>query len=389
MSTLVGMLLDGRYRLDELIGTGGMSTVYRAWDRRSSARSRSSSCTARSPPTWTELERFRRRGPRMVAQLPHPNVVTVIDAGEDNQRPYIVFEYVQGETLKVRIRRWRLDIPEAAAYAIEIARALGAAHAAHIVHRDVKPQNVLIDAEGSAKVTDLGSLTARRGGPDRRGPRAGDDRLRLPRAGAGPRRDGPVRLYSLGIVLFEMLTGDVPFRGENQVAVAMKHVREQVPDVQWRRPEVSAALAAVVDRATDSGLDPPYSTADEMIWDLEDALAVEAARSGQATGEATSVLRACRIRQAPGRPQHAPLRRGSSARLPPWPAWTWSRSCSSASLTAPSAVLASPSVPSGPHRACRAISLGQTAAGDYDPIGGDGEHPEETTFVVDRDRSTT
>src|SRR3712207_7577899 len=100
-----------------------------------------------------QLERFRREA-RTVARLSHPHLVTVIDAGEDDGTPYIVFEYVEGETLKDRIRRMgRLPVPEAVAYAIEIARALGCAHSHNIVHRDVKPQNVLIDAEGSAKVT--------------------------------------------------------------------------------------------------------------------------------------------------------------------------------------------------------------------------------------------
>src|SRR3954470_18387925 len=103
-----------------------------------------------------QLERFRREA-RTVAQLNHPHVVTVIDAGEDDGAPYIVFEYVKGETLKERIRRLgSLPVPEAVAYAIEIGRALSSAHSARLVHRDVKPQNVLIDADGRAKVTDFG-----------------------------------------------------------------------------------------------------------------------------------------------------------------------------------------------------------------------------------------
>src|SRR5947209_18570877 len=156
MSTILGTTLSGRYRLEARIGAGGMSTVYRALDatlqRQVAIKLMNREVTSDSD----QLERFRREA-RAVAQLSHPHIVGVIDAGEDEGRPYIVFEYVEGETLKERIRRLgRLPIPEAVAYCIEIARALGAAHARHIVHRDVKPQNVLIDEEGRAKVTDFG-----------------------------------------------------------------------------------------------------------------------------------------------------------------------------------------------------------------------------------------
>src|ERR687894_1211326 len=156
MSALVGTQLSGRYRLDAQVGTGGMSTVYRAFDatleRRVAIKLMHRDIAADSD----QLERFRREA-RAVAQFSHPHIVGVIDAGEDEGRPYIVFEYVEGETLKDRIRRLGgLPVDEAIAYAIEIARALGAAHGRGIVHRDVKPQNVLVDEEGSAKVTDFG-----------------------------------------------------------------------------------------------------------------------------------------------------------------------------------------------------------------------------------------
>src|SRR6187431_1443274 len=154
--TVIGTLISERYRLDEKIGSGGMSSVYRAFDptlERWVAIKLMHRDISNDP---DQLARFRREA-RAVAQLNHPHVVTVIDAGEDDGAPYIVFEYVEGETLKDRIRRLgRLPIDEAVAYAIEIARALGAAHARHIVHRDIKPQNVLVDEEGSAKVTDFG-----------------------------------------------------------------------------------------------------------------------------------------------------------------------------------------------------------------------------------------
>src|SRR4051794_33245041 len=156
MQTLVGTTLNDRYRLEEEIGRGGMSTVFRALDTTLERRVAIKLMHREMAANSDQLERFRREA-RAVAQLNHPHIVTVIDAGEDENMPYIVFEYVEGETLKERIRRHgRLPIVEALAYAIEIARALGAAHERAIVHRDVKPQNVLVDSEGSAKVTDFG-----------------------------------------------------------------------------------------------------------------------------------------------------------------------------------------------------------------------------------------
>src|SRR5246127_2990935 len=162
----------------------------------------------------------------------------------------MVFEYVDGETLKDRIRRLgRLPVTEAVAYTIEIARALGAAHARHIVHRDVKPQNVLIDDEGTAKITDFGiARTLDEEGLTADGRVIGTTDYVSPEQALGQSVTGQSDLYSLGIVLYEMLTGEVPFKADTQVAVAMKHVRDPLPDVQRLRPQVSAALAAVVDR---------------------------------------------------------------------------------------------------------------------------------------------
>ena len=213
--------------------------------------------------------------------------------------PYIVLEYVEGETLKQLIRReGPLEIPQAIAYAIEIARALGAAHERLIVHRDVKPQNVLIGGEGGAKITDFGiARTLTEEGLTMDGRVLGTTDYVSPEQALGQPVTGQSDLYSLGVVLYEMLTGAVPFRGETPVAVAMRHVREQVPDVQRARPEVSAATAAVVERATAKDLAERYPDARQMVADLEEVLAIEAARAGQATGEVTSVLRTL-----PGRP---------------------------------------------------------------------------------------
>ncbi|MGI8512336.1 MAG: protein kinase domain-containing protein, partial [Solirubrobacteraceae bacterium] len=292
MATLEGTLLSSRYRLEAKVGAGGMSTVYRAKDETLERAVAIKILHREIASDSAQLERFRREA-RAVAQLSHPHVVGVIDAGEDDGRPYIVFEYVEGETLKERIKRLgQLPVAEAVAYAIEIARALGTAHARHIVHRDVKPQNVLIDAEGSAKVTDFGiARTLEEDGLTADGRVLGTTDYVSPEQALGHPVTGQSDLYSLGVVLYEMLSGEVPFRGENQVAVAMKHVQEALPDVQSRRPEISAALASIVDRATAKHLEDRYADDSELISDLEDMLAIETARAGSATGEATTVLR--------------------------------------------------------------------------------------------------
>jgi eukaryotic-like serine/threonine-protein kinase len=395
VSSPVGTLLDARYRIDAVVGAGGMSTVYRAFDtvleRPVAIKLMHRDITGDSD----QLERFRREA-RAVAQLNHPHIVQIINAGEEESwqgsifpTPYIVFEYVEGETLKARIRRLgRLAVPEALAYAIEIARALYAAHAHHIVHRDVKPQNVLIDVEGSAKVTDFGiARTLDEDGLTSDGRVLGTTDYVSPEQALGHDVGPQSDIYSLGVVLFEMLTGDVPFHGENQVTVAMKHVREDLPDVQVRRPEVSAALAAVLERMTAKDLTRRTPDSATLIADLEEVLAIETARSGSATGEATTVIRSLRGRQR----SRLPLRLRRSAGLMAavallvvvatvvllaLAAGQTERGTSPPRDTRPPAPGESP------------VRLSQAAAGDYDPLGGDGEHPEQAKLVVDGDRGT-
>jgi serine/threonine-protein kinase len=239
-----------------------------------------------------QIERFRREA-RAVAQVSHPNVVAVIDAGEDGGRPYIVFEYVEGETLKQRIDRMgRLPLDECAAYGIEVGRGLAAAHARRLIHRDVKPQNVLIDTEGRAKVTDFGiARELETDGLTLTGRVLGTTDYVSPEQAMGQPVDARSDIYSLGIVLYEMLIGEVPFQAETQVGVAMKHVNERMPDVQRRRPEVSSALAAVVERAAEKKPERRYADMGAMLIDLESALEVEVARAGGSHGEATTVLK--------------------------------------------------------------------------------------------------
>ena len=290
---MIGTLLNERFRLDEKIGAGGMSTVYRAFDPTLERWVAIKLMHRDLSEEADQLERFRREA-RAVARLSHPHVVTVIDFGEDGGTPYIVLEYVEGETLKDRIGRLgRLPVDDAVAYAIEIGRGLSAAHAERLVHRDVKPQNVLIDVEGRAKVTDFGiarSLEA--AGLTAEGRVLGTTDYVAPEQALGKEVTEQSDVYSLGIVLYEMLTGEVPFTGSTQVSVAMAHVREPLPDVQRRRPEVSATLAAVVEQATAKETAGRYRTAADLVEDLEQVLAIEIARAGESHGEATNVLRA-------------------------------------------------------------------------------------------------
>jgi len=353
-----------------------------------------------------QLERFRREA-RSVARLSHPHIVTVIDAGEEptpesalddasedggaigsggTGTPYIVLEYVEGETLKALIRReGPLEILRAIAYAIELARALGAAHERLIVHRDVKPQNVLIGVEGGAKITDFGiARTLSEEGLTMDGRVLGTTDYVSPEQALGQSVTGQSDLYSLGIVLYEMLTGVVPFTGETPVTVAMKHVREDVPDVQLARADISAATASVVDRATVKDLAQRYPDAASMVTDLEEALAIEAARSGQATGEVTTVLRTLpgrTRRRLPWRMRH-PVR------------WIVSLALLAA-LVALGLILAADRAHRGvtPNVLARpgltAVPLAQTAAHDYNPFGTGPENREDDQNAVDGDPNTS
>jgi eukaryotic-like serine/threonine-protein kinase len=290
-SQMIGTVLSGRYKLEAKLGSGGMSTVYLAKDATLDRAVAVKVMHREMSEQPDQLERFRQEA-RAVAKLSHPNVVAVIDAGEDGGHPYIVFEYVEGETLKQRIARvGALDTQEALAYAIEIARGLTVAHARNMVHRDIKPQNVLIDAEGRAKLTDFGiSRQLEQDGMTATGRVLGTTDYVAPEQAMGRPVDIRSDIYSLGVVLYEMLIGQVPFHADSQVGVAMKHVNEELPDVQQRRPEISAAAALVVERATDKDPAQRYQEVGEMIDDLSTALEVEAARAGSTTGEATSVL---------------------------------------------------------------------------------------------------
>ena len=371
-SQMIGTVLSGRYRLEAKLGSGGMSTVYLARDATLDRAVAVKVMHREMSEQADQLERFRQEA-RAVAKLSHPNVVAVIDAGEDGGHPYIVFEYVEGETLKQRINRvGALDPQEALAYAIEIARGLTVAHARNMVHRDIKPQNVLIDAEGRAKLTDFGiSRQLEQDGMTATGRVLGTTDYVAPEQAMGHPVDPRSDIYSLGVVLYEMLIGQVPFHADSQVGVAMKHANEELPDVQQRRPEVSAAAALVVERATAKEPAERYQSVGEMIDDLSTALEVEAARAGSTTGEATSVLETV----------PPPKRKLSSRARLSWAAIALLVLVAAGAIAA--VLLISNGGGGGGALKGKGTKVPISSATDYDPQGDGEEDPETTGFTVD------
>ena len=246
-----GDLIADRYELEEIVGTGGMSTVFCARDVQLDRRIAIKILHERFADDPEYLERFRREA-RAVARLSHPNIVTVIDRGVDDGRQYIVFEYVEGENLKELVQRTgRLPVRRALELALAVADGLSFAHEHGLVHRDVKPQNVLLSREGEVKVTDFGiarSLHVEHG-VTQTGTVLGTSEYLAPEQASGKPVSPATDVYSLGVVLWELLAGDVPFEGENFVAVALRHLNEPPPDLRERRPDVSPRLGAAVERA--------------------------------------------------------------------------------------------------------------------------------------------
>jgi hypothetical protein len=277
--------LAARYRLDELIATGGMGSVYRAVDEhlgRPVAIKVLKRVLADDP---MFLERFRREA-RAAALVSHPNVATVFDYGERSSEPFIVMELVEGETVAERIaREGRLPWREAFAIAEQVARALGAAHAHGVVHRDVKPANILVDVSGNVKVTDFGIARAAQATTlTRPGMVLGSANYVAPeQAQANP--VGPAAdLYSLGCVLFEAVTGATPYQGANAVAIATQHVSAAVPDPRERVPDLPAEAAALMMRSLQKQTEARFPSASAMAWSLAAARGeAEAARQDDAT----------------------------------------------------------------------------------------------------------
>jgi serine/threonine-protein kinase len=269
-----GQVIAGRYRVLRRLGAGGMADVYLAEDSTLGRRVAVKVLLQRYAGDGQFVERFRREA-QAAARINHPNIVNIYDWGPVDGTYYIVMEYVEGETLKDHIRREGRYAPgEAVRIALELLAAVQVAHAAHIVHRDIKSQNILLDPAGTVKVTDFGIAKADDSQMTEAGSILGTAQYLAPEQAKGEPVDERSDLYSVGVVFYEMLTGSLPFRGDSAVTVALKHVNEQPPEPAELVPGLPYSLNQIVLKALAKSPDQRYRTAAEFSADLV------AARSG-------------------------------------------------------------------------------------------------------------
>ena len=270
-----GTVLEDRYELVEQIGQGGMAIVYRARDRRTGhfVAVKYLRPEFRDNPEF--LERFRREA-LAASKMSHHNIVNLLDVGSDPENPYIVIEYVNGKTLKDIIREQQRIQPELAGQiAIRILSALQHAHAAHIIHRDIKPQNVLVDQYGYIKVSDFGIARMIGHGPhehDGEQSVMGTVHYFSPEQATGSVTSVASDLYSVGVVLYEMLTGEVPFQGQSDEIIALQHMQVRPKPPRSIVPEISPSLEAVVLKALEKEPANRFQTALEMAQAIKLAL---------------------------------------------------------------------------------------------------------------------
>lgn len=287
-----GHILSGRYRVLSTLGGGGMANVYLAEDTTLGRRVAIKVLHQRLVEDPKFVERFRREA-KAAAGLNHPNIVAVYDWGQAGEQNYIVMEYVEGETLKDRIRRnGRLGLDEASGIALELLAAIAAAHAKGVIHRDIKSQNILMDAEGRAKVADFGIAQAGDPGMTEAGSILGTAQYLAPEQARGEPVDERSDLYSVGVVLYEMLTGGVPFKGDSAVTVALKHVNELPAEPAERVPGIPYSLNQIVLKALAKDPARRYGSAAEFAADLRAAKTGGPLRAAtfDAAAERTQVL---------------------------------------------------------------------------------------------------
>jgi serine/threonine-protein kinase len=270
---MAGDVVADRYELEQLVGSGGMSSVFRAHDRVLERTVALKILHDRLLAQQDVVDRFSREA-RMVAGLSHHNIVAVIDRGDHDGSPFIVFEYIPGENLKQLVgRAGPLDVERVLELGIATARGLEFAHQKGLVHRDVKPQNVLLNGNGEAKVTDFGiARPVEADGHTQTGTVLGSCDYISPEQAQGRHVDAHTDIYSLGVVLYELLTGKVPFTGENFVAVAMQHINAPPPPVTLERPEVPRRLEAAIEKALAKDPAARFDTMADFRVELEACL---------------------------------------------------------------------------------------------------------------------
>jgi eukaryotic-like serine/threonine-protein kinase len=382
---MIGELIGGRYEIEELVGTGGMSSVYRARDSVLERRVALKILHEHFSADPEYVERFRREA-RAIARLNHPNIVTVIDRGEFGKRQFIVFEHIPGENLKEVVEReGQLPVAQALALTHQIARGLAFAHQHGVVHRDVKPQNVLVDESGTAKVTDFGIARSLDPGEEltQTGTLLGTSDYIAPEQASGEPIDARSDQYSLGVLLYELLTGEVPYPADSFMAVAMRHLRDPVPSVRERRRDVPDRVDKIVARAMAKRPADRFPSTEAMMGAIEGALADtgEGAGRNEATGVHSRVERPSPSRSAalPG-----PRRRQRRRRFAPL---LLALLVVGAGAIALGLILAGrDGGGSGAAGSIGGVKL--TAFEDYDPQGDQSEHPESIANATDGDVST-
>jgi len=272
MDHYIGKLLDNRYEILEVVGTGGMARVYKARDHR---LNRLVAIKILREDLAQDAE-FRRRfhdESQAVAMLSHPNIVAIYDVSRSSELEYIVMELIDGITLKQYMHRkgaplnWR----EALHFIIQITKALGHAHSRGIIHRDIKPHNVMVLRDGSVKVADFGIARVSSGGHSTLTQEAlGSVHYISPEQARGSHIDARSDLYSAGVVLYEMITGRLPFEGDNPVSVAIQHINAIPLSPRELDPSIPEALEAITMKAMAPDPDDRYLSADEMLTDLEE-----------------------------------------------------------------------------------------------------------------------
>ncbi len=267
----IGMMLGDRYEILEKIGTGGMSDVYKAKDHKLNRPVAVKVLKQEFSENANFVSKFRAEA-QAAAGMMHPNIVNVYDVGEEGGTQYIVMELVEGITLKKYIeKKSRLSVKEATSIAIQVSMGIEAAHNNHIIHRDIKPQNIMISKDGKVKVTDFGIAKAVSSNTITSNV-MGSVHYTSPEQARGGYSDEKSDIYSLGITLFEMLTGRVPFNGETTVAIAIKHIQEPMPSPRTYAGDIPISVEQIVLKCTQKSPDRRYQNMQELIDDLKRSL---------------------------------------------------------------------------------------------------------------------